>query len=335
MSEHRVLIIGVGSIGERHLRCFQLTGRASLSFCETDQTLRAAIADRYDVQTHYGTLDEALKKGAGLYDVAVVATPAHLHIPMAKQLVNAGVHTFIEKPLSLTTDGIDELDELAREQGVVACVAYTYRSHPALQDMKEAIDQNRFGRPVQVVSVWGQHFPKYRPAYREIYYKSRETGGGIIQDLLPHAINGVEWIVGPVDRVMADAAHLILEGVEVEDTVHVIARHGDVLAVYSSNQHQPPNELTTTIICERGIAKFNLHDGCWYSMTEPGGAWELAYDFKGERDDVFINQANIFLDVVEGRAEPRCTLAEGKQSVRVTLAVLASAAHPAWRPVDS
>ncbi|GAG08255.1 unnamed protein product, partial [marine sediment metagenome] len=123
--------------------------------------------------------------------------------------------------------------------------------------------------------------------------------------------------------------------VEVEDTVHVIARHGDVLAVYSSNQHQPPNELTTTIVCERGAAKFNLHDGCWYSMVEPGGSWERVYDFKGERDDVFISQAGIFLDVVEGRAKPTCTLAEGKQSVRVSLAILASADHPSWRLVDS
>jgi predicted dehydrogenase len=335
MSKHRVLIIGVGSIGERHLRCFQSTGRASLSFCETNEALRARIADRYGVQTHFGTLDEALDHGSNRFDAAVVATPAHLHIPMARQLVAAGIHAFIEKPLSLTTDGIDELDQVACKRGLVACVAYTYRSHPALRDMKEAIDENRFGRPVQVISVWGQHFPKYRPAYREIYYASRETGGGIVQDLLPHAINSVEWIVGPVDRVMADAAHLVLEGVDVEDTAHVIARHGDVLAVYSSNQHQPPNELTTTIVCERGIAKFNLHDGCWYSMVEPGGSWERAYHFEGERDDIFVNQANIFLDVIEGRAKPTCTLAEGKQSVRVTLAILASAEHPSWRLVDS
>jgi len=333
MTTHRVLVVGVGSIGERQLRCFKATGRADLSFCETNQVLRRTIADRYAVGRHYATLDEALEDRPRCFDVAVVCTPALLHVPMATQLVQAGIQTFIEKPLSLSLGGIPELEELAKRRGVVAAVAYTYRSHPTLQHMKAALDSGRFGRPVQIVSVWGQHFPKYRPAYREIYYTSRATGGGIIQDVLTHAINAGEWLLGPVDRVMADAAHQVLEGVEVEDTVHVVARHGDVLACYCSNQHQAPNELTITVICERGTAKFELHTGRWLSMTEPGGEWQEEFDFGGERDDIFVNQANVFLDVVEGKAEPRCTLAEGMQSLRATLAILASSDDPPWRAV--
>jgi len=333
MSVHRVLIIGVGSIGERHLRCFKATGRVDLSHCETNEKLGRSIANRYQIHSCYTSLEEALNDRPKGFDIAVIAAPSHLHIPMATKLVQSGINVFIEKPLSTGLDGVQKLMDLIKKQQVVAAVAYTYRSHPALRSMKKAIGEGRFGRPVQVVSVWGQHFPKYRPAYREIYYTSRATGGGAIQDVLTHAINAGEFLVGPVDRLMADAAHQVLEGVDVEDTVHVIARHGDVLGCYSLNQHQSPNENTITVICERGTARFDLNNACWLSMTEPDSEWHKEFAFSLERDDIFIEQANQFLDVVEGKATPACTVAEGLQTLRVNLAVLAAVEKQSWQPV--
>jgi predicted dehydrogenase len=333
MNQHRILVIGVGSIGERHLRCFKSTGRAELCFCEPNEQLRSTIAERYGVQRHYASLDEALADKPRTFDAAIICAPSHLHIPVATQLARENVNLFIEKPLSLSLDGIDELIRLVDERKLKAAVAYTYRSHPTLRSMKQAIDEGRFGRPVQVVSVWGQHFPKYRPAYRQIYYTRRETGGGAIQDVLTHAINAGEFLVGPVDHLMADAAHQVLEGVDVEDTVHVITRHGRVMGCFSLNQHQAPNENTITVICEKGTARFELHNARWYSMVEPGGEWKLEFQFSMERDDIFIFQANLFLDVLEGRAQPACTVAEGLQTLRVNMAALAAAFNPTWRPV--
>jgi predicted dehydrogenase len=212
-------------------------------------------------------------------------------------------------------------------------VVYTYRSHPVLRDMKKAIDEGRFGRPVTVVSTWGQHFPFYRPAYRQIYYTSRATGGGAIQDVLTHAVNAGEFLVGPIDRVMADADHLVLEGVEVEDTVHVIARHGRIMGCYSLNQHQAPNENNITVICDRGTARFELNNSRWLSMVQPGTEWKVEMNFSLERDDIFIHQANLILDTLEGKCPPPCTVAEALQTLRVNLAITAAADHPNWRLV--
>jgi len=331
MAKHRMLIVGVGSIGERHLRTFSATGRADLSICEANEQLRNTVAQRYGIPQTYGRLDDAIK--ADQFDVALIATPSHLHIPMATQLAAAEKNIFIEKPLSLNLDGIDEMMKLIEEKKVISAVAYTYRSHPALRSMKEAIDSGRFGKPVQVVSTWGQHFPKYRPAYREIYYTSRTTGGGAIQDVLTHAVNAGEFLAGPVDRIMADCDHQVLEGVTVEDTVHVVTRQGNVMGCYSLNQHQAPNENTITVICERGTARFNLIQACWHSMVEPETEWKKEFQFSLERDDIFVNQADIFLDVLEGKAKPACTVAEGLQTLRVNLTILNAADNPNWVPL--
>ena len=148
----------------------------------------------------------------------------------------------MEKPLGTSLEGIETLRQSLGKRNLTAAVAYVYRANPILRAMKEAIAAGRFGRPVQVIAVAGQHFPAYRPAYREIYYRDRATGGGAIQDALTHVFNAAEWLVGPINRLLADAAHQVLEGVTVEDTVHVLARHGSVMGCYSLNQHQAPDE---------------------------------------------------------------------------------------------
>lgn len=336
MSKHRLLVIGVGSIGERHLRCFQTTGRAELCLCEPGEELRKSVAGRYGVSKAYASLDEALNDTPRAFDAAVICAPSHLHIPMARQLAERGIHLFIEKPLSTSLEGIDELMRTIEEKRLTAAVAYTYRSHPALRSMRQAIAEGRFGKPVQLVSVWGQHFPKYRPAYRQIYYTKRETGGGAIQDVLTHAVNAGEFLVGPVDRVMADAAHQVLEGVDVEDTVHVICRQGgNVMGCYSLNQHQAPNESSITVICEKGTARFELHNARWLSMVEPGTEWKVEFQFSMERDDIFVHQAGLFMDALEGKSPPACSVADGLQTLRVNMALLSAAFNPNWRPVRS
>jgi predicted dehydrogenase len=326
---HKMIVIGVGSIGERHTRCFQATGRAEVSIVEINETLRKTVVERYAIPA-FASLDEALQGGPTL---AVVAAPAHTHIPLTKKLVAAGLHVLIEKPLSVSFDGIDELRKLITERGVVAGMAYVLRALPALNAMKRAIDEGRIGRPLELVAVSGQHFPTYRPAYREIYYTRRETGGGAIQDALTHLVNASEWLVGPVDSLVADAAHCALPGVEVEDTVHLLTRHGPLLGNFSLNQHQAPNESTLTIIGERGTLRWQHHRNSVSSMNSPGEEWREETFGALERDDLFIAQANAFLDAVEGRRPVLCTVDEGLQTLRVNLAALASVDGHRWQKI--
>ena len=327
----RVLIIGVGSIGERHLRCFQSTERVRLSLCEIDHELRERISARYGISQSYAELEAAL---ADPHDAAVIATPADLHVSMAAQLAQAGVHLLIEKPLSTSLIGIESLAHEIGRRGLKVAVAYVFRHHPALRAMRDAIREGRFGRPVQLVAMCGQHFPTYRPAYRETYYRDRSTGGGAVQDVLTHTMNAAQWLVGPIDRLTADAAHQVLEGVEVEDTVHVLARHGDLLASYSLNQHQAPNESTITVVCEQGTCRFQLPNRSWSWMTQPDTPWQEERFDGLQRDDWFIAQASAFLDMIDGTAEPACSLDEAVQSLRVNLSVLASIEDGAWKEMD-
>lgn len=327
---HRVLVIGVGSIGERHVRCFQRTQRADVGICETDTQRAERVRRQYDLSRVHASLSEALKSG---YDLAVICTPAHLHVPQAAELVQAGLHLLIEKPLSTSEEGLAELSAAVDRQQRMVGVAYVNRVNPVLADMKAALDSGRFGELVQLVAVSGQHFPTYRPAYREIYYRDHATGGGAIQDALTHMVNAGEWLAGPVDRLSADAAHQVLPGVEVEDTVHVLARHGKMLACYALNQHQAPNELSMTVVGSRGTVRYEGHRGRWTWMSEPGAHWQTGLELNVERDDLFVRQAEMMLDAVENGTAPSCSLQQAWQTLRVNLAILAACDSGEWHQV--
>ncbi|HZZ42488.1 MAG TPA: Gfo/Idh/MocA family oxidoreductase [Tepidisphaeraceae bacterium] len=326
-SARHVLVVGAGSIGERHIRCFLATGRTRVSVVEVNVELRDAVARRYGVAGAYGSLEAATDS---TIDAAVIATPAPLHIAQATLLARRGVHVLIEKPLSISMDQVDELAGIVAEKRVIAAVAYVMRAHPAIAAMRAAVASGRFGQPLQLVAVSGQNFPFYRPAYRNTYYARRESGGGAVQDALTHVLNAGQWLAGRIDRVCADAAHLAVEGVDVEDTVHVLARHGELLANYSLNQHQAPNETTITLACERGTVRFESHTSRWRSAERPGEPW-VDHDEKIlERDVTFVRQADGFLDAIEGKSSPLCTLEEGAATLRTNLAILQSIGTGQW-----
>jgi predicted dehydrogenase len=325
--KHRVLVVGGGSIGERHVRCFQKTRRALVELCEVNADVRDRVGSSYALEATYADLDSAL---AASPQLVVVCTPAHLHIPQALAAARAGCHLLIEKPLSTSSRGVDELVRAVAERGRVASLAYVYRAHPALIEMQTAVSRGEFGPPLHVTVQSGQHFPTYRPAYREIYYRDRATGGGAIQDALTHLVNAVEWLVGPITAVAADAAHLKLEGVDVEDTVNVVARHGGVLASYSLNQHQAPNESTITVVCRDATVRFEIHRHRWLVCRRPGEEWEERAAFCLERDDLFVRQADRMLDCIDQAQPPVCTLAEGLQTLRANLAILEASDSHRW-----
>ena len=320
---HSILIIGCGSIGERHLRCFQQTGRCTVSVCDANATLLKEVSQRY-AATAYASLAEAVQ--AQRFDAWVICTPAHTHLAIAREGAAQGAALLIEKPLSVTLDGLEETRAAIACSGRFVAVAYVYHCFPWIVAAREFLQSGVLGKPLHASVVAGQHFPTFRPAYRDIYYARHETGGGAIQDALTHIVNAMEWLIGPMTRVFCDAAHQQLEGVTVEDTVNVTARHGNVLASYAMTQFQAANEAVFEIHCEHGSLKIESHAQRWGSMNLGETAWTWHSTTPLERDDLFIAQANTFLDGMEGQACALCTFEEAVQTLRFNRAALDSAA---------
>lgn len=317
-----LLIIGCGSIGERHLRTFLATGRCQAIACDNRPAILAAMAERYQVPTA-ADWRAALAERELL--AAVVATPAPSHVAIASEILRTRRHCLIEKPLALTLDGMDALTAAQAGSGRAAAIAYVHHFRPEVAAARAYLQTGALGRVLHASVVSGQDFPFFRPAYREIYYRDPAQGGGAIQDALTHLANLMEWFVGPTAALSCEAGHQALAGVEVEDTVVVAGRSRDgAIVSWSLNQFQAPNETTLQFNAERGsvIVEYHRQRCGRLARGERDWTWE-AFPPAG-RDDPFVAQANAFLDLCAGQPSPCATLAEGIQAVRFNLAAFES-----------
>lgn len=321
MSLPSVLIIGCGSIGERHLRCFQKTGRVRVTGCDTNPTLLGRMSATYGVPV---TDDwrKALERG---FDAAVICTPAPFHVEIATAAMNAGIHVLIEKPLSQSLAGIDALLEARNGSHRHAAVAYVSHCNPVLAAAREFILGGTFGPVLQATATSGQDFPFFRPAYAQTYFRHHQTGGGAIQDAITHAVNWMESVLGDTQSVLCDCAHLSLPNVEVEDTVHVSLRHASgALSNLTLNQFQAPNESTYQFNASGGSVKIELHKARWGTFARGAADWTWHEQKPLDRDGPFEIQANAFLDMLAGQPSRLCTLEAGIATLRFNLAALAS-----------
>ncbi len=330
-----LLVIGTGSIGERHLRCFQQLGRcASIAFCETRDEQRSAIAERYGIpeELAFPDLDAALESAR--FDAAVVATPAPTHIPFGIRLAELGIHQLMEKPLSLSLEGVEAYANLIAEKNLVVAVGYVHRAHPAVAAVKATLDSGKFGRPLQLRMSSGQAFAVLRPAYRDVYFAKPEMGGGAINDMITHLYNVGDWLAGPIEKIVTDADHQALAGVTVEDTVHSMTRQANgVMGSYALNLYQHPNEVIMTVVCEKGTLQIEYAKKRWSWMAEPGGEWNHEPVEMPEVDVMYRRQNAAFLDAIEGKGDVLCSLEEATRTLRVNLASHRSVAEGSWQEV--
>src|SRR3990167_7193109 len=101
-----ILIVGGGSIGERHARCFLKINGIRVSVCEPDETKLKYLKGKYKIDRIYEDFNDV---DFGCFTGVIIATPPNFHIPMAIKAARGGCHILIEKPLSLNLAGINQL----------------------------------------------------------------------------------------------------------------------------------------------------------------------------------------------------------------------------------
>lgn len=216
LSHQRVLVVGLGSIGRRHFANLrQLGSLGALGACSASGRLPEDAADC----RLYGSLDEAIMDFRPT--IGFVANAAPAHISAAAKLAAAGAHLFIEKPISDSVAGIDEL--IAAGGGRTTMVGYTLRFVPAVMRTRELLLQGAIGRPLFLTADVGQFLPDWRPGsdYRLGVSARRDLGGGVLLEL-SHEIDYVRWMLGEPESVIAITGRSGVLDIDVEDSADVL-----------------------------------------------------------------------------------------------------------------
>lgn len=329
-----ILLVGLGSIGQRHARNLRtlLGDRAEIGAVRQRGRAQALTEDLQvvagaDVQTQYGIrawndLEAAL---ADHPDVVFITNPTSQHLPVALAAARQGCHLFIEKPLSDRMDGVDELLELIARQALVAGVGYQWRFHPGVRRLAAALEQGRLGPLTSVRMEAGEYLPGWHPYedYRRSYAARRELGGGVILTQI-HEIDLIHHLLGLPRRITATGGHLSRLEIDVEDTADirmdcVVEQRTVPVALHLDYVQQPPVRRYE-FIGEKGRAVADLLEPSLRLFDAAGQVVDHWSDPSYERNQMFLDEIEHFLSCVERGAAPAVGVAEAAQSLRMALA---------------
>lgn len=310
----RILITGLGSIGKRHLHNLLSLGQSDLLLLRSRPGTLSEVPD-LPVFTDLGL---AL---ASKPDLVIVANPASLHVQTALEAAKAGVHLFIEKPLSNTLESVDELKKLVEQRGLVAMVGFDLRFDEGLQKANALLTGGRIGRLLSVRAEVGQYLPDWRPDqdYRQTVTAQAELGGGVILELC-HELDYAGWLAGPIEKVACIDGKVGDLEVDVEDTAEIIGRssRGCLVSIHLDCVQREPFRQFKLIGSEGTIIVDLLHSEV-RSIRAEEGCWEV-WRHTQTRDERFRTQMRHVLACVRGEEEPRVPLERGIEVLMLTLA---------------
>ncbi len=218
--EWRFGIVGVGTVGGWHVRVTpKVPGAKLVALCDIlPEKAQKALADnKLDGIPVYSDMNEMIAREK--LDVITVCTPSGNHMQPAITAMKAGKYVISEKPLEIQLDRIDTIIAEAKKNNVKVAGIFQNRWNEANRALRQAAQAGRFGK----LAYAGSFTPWYRT---DQYYEEggwrgtwKLDGGGAVMNQSVHAIDLLQWIVGPVKSVSAYASSRIHPKIEVEDTL--------------------------------------------------------------------------------------------------------------------
>lgn len=327
----RVALVGCGRISKNHFEAIgKVDGLELVAVCDADKE-RAANAGETQGVPYFTSLDKMLKESD--CDVVTIATPSGLHAEQGIIVARAGKHVVMEKPMAISLTGADELVHTCDKAGVKLFVVKQNRLNPPIQLLKRAIDRNRFGRVYMANCI--VHWARPQEYYDQAPWRGTwEFDGGAFMNQASHYVDMIQWLMGPVESVMAKTATLARR-IETEDSGVAILkfRSGALGSIEVTMLAYPRNlEGSITILGEKGSVKIG---GTAVNKIE---YWQFAdYDDDDKLvDTADTNPPNVYglghegyyrnvLAVLRGEAKPDTDGRAGRKSLELILGIYESA----------
>ncbi len=313
----QVGVIGVGSMGLNHARVYAELEEANLvAVADANQETVERVSRTYRAHgyTDYRQMLEREK-----LDLVTVAVPTRLHAQVAMDVLDAGVHALVEKPIAATVAEGERMIAHAHRLGKKLTIGHIERFNPAILELKQRLDDQQLGRIFQIHVRRVGAFP---PRIEDV---------GVVVDLATHDLNIIEYLTGSqIQTVFAETERRI-HAVH-EDLVSGVMRlQNGIIGVLDINWLTPTKIRELTIVGERGMFLVNYlsQDLYFYENNFASGNWERLVAIGGVREGQMIKyqvrrieplkaELQSFIQAVETDAEP---MVSGEEALRaLTLA---------------
>ena len=308
----RVALIGAGKMGISHLAILgahpdvKVVGVADTSKIVTD------VLEKYSGFECFSDYKKMLEKTNP--EAVFVAAPTKYHGTIVKELLEKGIHVFVEKPFCLNVREGEELVKIAKQRNVVNQVGYHNKFIGTFEEAKRILESGALG---DIQHFLGEAYgPVVVRKKQETWRSKPEEGGGCLLDYASHVIDLLNYLVAPISKVHGALLKSIYSG-NVEDAVYALLetnnRLSGVLSVNWSDETYRKMSTTVTVIGDRGkiivdateIKLYFKESNCPAPYTR---GWNVKHinDFAEEvnfylRGEEYSAQIDHFISAIQGK----------------------------------
>jgi len=289
----KIVQIGTGGWGKNHTRVLSELG-VLVAVCDADSQKSKEYGEKYSVN-HYESLDELLTSEE--FDGAFVVTPTSTHSEIAKKLLEAKKHVFVEKPMTYKSEDGDRLAKLAEKNKVILTCGYIERFNPAVDVVKKIVKEKKFGELVML------------EFHRENRMPLHIKDVGIIYDTSVHDIDTANWLFDDMPNVVFARAGKIKH--EREDFANIMLGYkNDKVAIISSNWITPKRIRKFEAVCTDARIS---SDFITQEITVEKS--ENSETIQNKKQEPLLLEIQSFLGAIEGKNE---LIVKSQQAVNVT-----------------
>jgi len=319
-----VLIVGLGSIGKRHVRIvkklFPDVNIVVLRHKQCDKNHSNSLGSFICVTS----IDEAISTNP---QVAIIANPAPMHIDVAKKLASNRISLLIEKPISNTSKNIQSLIDLCSQNGIILMTAYNLRFSPSLIEFKKQLELNKIGPVYSVRSEVGQHLSSWRPDsdYRNGVSANQDLGGGVLLEL-SHEIDYLMWIFGSIEWVKSYVSKQSSLDIDVEDNANIILcfkrdKSSNLIASLNMDFIRHDTTRKCFAIGNKGTLLWDGISGRVMHFDKRINKWQTVFSSVYDVDYTYKEEIKSFFLSVESKKQPHISGYDGMRAVSVVEAV--------------
>ncbi len=297
-----VLIIGLGSIGKKHITALR----------EIDSGVQiTALRSGYSTNEIEGVRSITnFREFDGTPDFVIICNPTSEHYVSIKQFSGKGIPLFIEKPALHSLDNLDEIIGLTANQ--LTYVACNLRFHPGIKWLKENL--NAFGRINEVRAYCGSYLPTWRAGvnFRDSYSSRPELGGGVHLDLI-HELDYCFYLLGKpnaVERHVSNNSSLAIPAI---DYANYFLQYDNFAAAITLNYFRHKTKRELEIVCENATLTLDIFNNTLYINDD------LKTKFEVQMADTYVEQLNYFIGCIKQKSKPMNSLPEAADVLKMCL----------------
>ncbi len=325
----KIGIIGLGSIGKRHVRCLRKLGYEDIVALRTKKGTTKTLPVEFNYINEIFNVKDFYSNNL---DGVIISNPTSLHIETMKIPLEKKIPIFVEKPIA---DSIEQLREIDDYDLNSVMTGFSLRYNEIINIVKEFIASGKLGRIYKANLYCGQFLPSWHPYadYKKEYYARKDLGGGVIRTL-SHEIDLMHYFLGDPKELCASVEKISDLEIDVDDNVYMICKMVNHSLVSIELDYFNP------VLTRRGII-FGSEGTIEYSFSklnvtfaDYNGKIRIIYkNINLDWNKMYIDQMKNFVNFIKNKESLCCTFQDGVNVMKIIKAAEESTRTKTWQKV--